>query len=46
MGDVPGLGQHTAAILRETGLDQAAVDHLLDATAATQIHDAAVRVPA
>lgn len=47
MGDVPGLGQHTAAILRETGLDKTAVDHpLLDTTSATETRDATVRVPA
>jgi itaconate CoA-transferase len=46
MGDVPALGQHTAAILRETGLDNASVDHLLDTAGATHTHGAAVRVPA
>lgn len=46
MGDVPALGEHTAAVLHEAGLDSAAVGRLLDIGAATQHHYATEDVPA
>ena len=46
MGDVPALGEHTASILRETGLDNAAVEQLLTIGTAHQDHYAAKGVPA
>jgi crotonobetainyl-CoA:carnitine CoA-transferase CaiB-like acyl-CoA transferase len=46
MGDVPALGEHTASVLRESGLDKAVVDQLLSSGVAHQINHAARGVPA
>ncbi len=43
MGDVPALGQHTRALLLESGLDDAAADDTLRRGVARQAGPARVR---